>query len=409
MTEDDPKGDTKIDKLGNLLGGMLLCRIFKAPAFKSPWRSNPEKQYMLSIDAARTSGFRDSLYYFRRNPTVVKLTLSQAEKEHLISLGRLSNNLKSRSVTMIAVRSAFKVHGSKMIKGEYVSLTCDGRWVTDDYYEDAAREDCTAKGITPGDPVGDLPDPNLYPMGDINQPIRTHAQQFAQGAANANTQNAYGSTGVYRTGGPTTHFGGAGLGPFDDRYYLSLSANTSMVGASTSGLGTTGGAARRSTLLREGVGEENWIWKVALMVHESNDQYGALRRSRLRGAALSLDPPPQREDSFGEAQLAVVDGGLEETIQAAREIDHFGETEMVDADPQIVQHLARKRQRLDGENVGLGMYEPHTDMFLYRADTQPTKARMEQVIGEPSILGGRRVGGLAWGVLKVDAVMETPT
>ena len=72
---------------------------------------------MLSIDAARTSGFRDSLYYFRRNPSVVKLTLSQPEKEHLISLGRLSNNLKSRSVTMIAVRSAFKVHGSKMIKG----------------------------------------------------------------------------------------------------------------------------------------------------------------------------------------------------------------------------------------------------------------------------------------------------
>jgi len=143
------------------------------------------------------------------------------------------------------------------------------------------------------------------------------------------------------------------------------------------------------------------------MVRESNEQYAALRRSRLRGAALSLDSPPRKG---GELQPAVaVDGGLDETIQAAREIDHIMESEMADVDPQIVQQFAKKRQRLDGENISLGVYEPHTDIFLYRADTQPTKARMEQEIGEPSILGGRRVGGQAWGVVKVDAVMESPT
>lgn len=74
---------------------------------------------MLSIDAARTSGFRDSLYYFRRNLLLVKLTLSQAEKEHLIELGRLSSNLKSRSVTMLTARSAYKAHGAKMLKGVF--------------------------------------------------------------------------------------------------------------------------------------------------------------------------------------------------------------------------------------------------------------------------------------------------
>lgn len=131
MTEENDIGNTKIDINGNLLGGesyLHLChvderltrppgRAFKADTFCSPWRANTEKRYMLSIEAARTSGFRDSLYYFRRNPLVVKLTLSQAEKDHLISLGRLSNNLKSRSVTIVTARSAFKLHGSKMVKG----------------------------------------------------------------------------------------------------------------------------------------------------------------------------------------------------------------------------------------------------------------------------------------------------
>src|SRR5258708_33493881 len=206
-------------------------------------------------------------------------------------------------------------------------------------------------------------------MGDITQPIRTHAPQFAQGSTNGSNQNVYGSTGVYRTGGPTAHFGGAGLGPFDDRYYLSLSVNTgpSSFAPTTPGSAMigTGGAARRAALLRQGVGEENWMWKVALMVHESNDQYAAIRRSRLRGAALSLDPPPCKGGLSGELQPAVtVDGGLDETLRAAREMDHLVESEMADADPQIVQHLAKKRQRLDGENIALGVYEPHTDIFL---------------------------------------------
>lgn len=136
ITEEDEKGNEKVDKNGNLLGGEFitscgeltftntgsLCvgRVFKADTFCSPWRANQDKRYMLSIEAARTSGFRDSLYYFRRNPAVVKLTLSQAEKDHLISLGRLSVSLKSRSVTIVTARSAFKLHGAKMVKGVYL-------------------------------------------------------------------------------------------------------------------------------------------------------------------------------------------------------------------------------------------------------------------------------------------------
>jgi chromatin structure-remodeling complex protein RSC7 len=74
--------------------------------------------YMLAIDAARTSGFRDSLYYFRRNPKAYKLNASQTEKDYLIAEGKLGGHLKTRSVTLITARSAYKLHGAKMIKSE---------------------------------------------------------------------------------------------------------------------------------------------------------------------------------------------------------------------------------------------------------------------------------------------------
>lgn len=80
---------------------------------------HPERLYMLAIDAARTSGFRDSLYYFRRNLLAFKLNATQPEKEYLIKEGKLGSHLKTRSVTLITARSAFKLHGSKMILGKF--------------------------------------------------------------------------------------------------------------------------------------------------------------------------------------------------------------------------------------------------------------------------------------------------
>ena len=91
-------------------------REFKAQTFTLPNR-HPERKYMLAIDAARTSGFRDSLYYFRRNPLALKLNASQWEKDHLIEAGKLGSHLKTRSVTLVTARSAFKLHGAKMLIG----------------------------------------------------------------------------------------------------------------------------------------------------------------------------------------------------------------------------------------------------------------------------------------------------
>jgi chromatin structure-remodeling complex protein RSC7 len=80
--------------------------------------------FMLAIDAARTSGFRDSLYYFRRNPLAFKLNATQPEKEFLIEIGKLGSHLRTRSVTLITARSAFKLHGAKTLIGAaHISYT----------------------------------------------------------------------------------------------------------------------------------------------------------------------------------------------------------------------------------------------------------------------------------------------
>jgi Chromatin remodelling complex Rsc7/Swp82 subunit len=91
-------------------------REFKAQTFTLPTR-HPTRLYMLAIDAARTSGFRDSLYYFRKNPLAIKLNANQgkhlhgksldrknlmrfvtAEKEYLIAEGKLGSHLRTRYV-----------------------------------------------------------------------------------------------------------------------------------------------------------------------------------------------------------------------------------------------------------------------------------------------------------------------
>ncbi|KAG6806200.1 hypothetical protein H0H93_003363, partial [Arthromyces matolae] len=156
---------------------------------------------MLAIDAARTSGFRDSLYYFRRNPLAFKLNATQPEKDYLISQGKLGSHLRTRSVTLITTRSAFKLHGSKMV--------IDGRWVTDDYYEEKVTEEIAPLGLKPGDPVGELPDPNAPSHSN-----EVNSLAAASGGAAAKGDRVGG--GIYRAGGPTTIFGGSGWGPYSD-------------------------------------------------------------------------------------------------------------------------------------------------------------------------------------------------
>ncbi|KIO28279.1 hypothetical protein M407DRAFT_49791, partial [Tulasnella calospora MUT 4182] len=239
---EDTAGETKIDKLGNLLGG----RKFKGSTFTSAIRPNPHKRYILSIEAARATGYRDSLYYFRRNALLVKITLTQSEKEILIADKILSQNLRSRIVTMVTARSAFMAGGSKLVK--------DGRWVDDDYYEDKAREECISKGFKPGDLVGDVGDNSFT---DPNREAKLAAAAAA--AAQQLSTSTDRASAVYKTGGPTTFFGGAGLSPFAGEMPSS----------------------RKAALGRDDVTEVNWMSMMASAVTEANEQFAKMRRERI--------------------------------------------------------------------------------------------------------------------------------
>ncbi|KAG0139742.1 hypothetical protein CROQUDRAFT_101108 [Cronartium quercuum f. sp. fusiforme G11] len=165
----DPKGDLKVTLDGVLIGD----RQYKIPTFTSKARANPNKHFVLSIDAARAAGYRDSLYFFRRNPLIQKLPCTQDEKDALIAAGFLSGNLKSRAVTMCSARNAFKVMGARFLKG--------GKHVVDDYYEDAAF----ASGATIGEPA--IAD-GLDPQDRSNAPAADAPGQDTISVSNSNAQ-----------------------------------------------------------------------------------------------------------------------------------------------------------------------------------------------------------------------------
>ena len=385
VTEPDEKGDQKIDIDGILQGGELdvpfcqsgnlivtiIGRRFKCSTFVLPTR-HPTRHYMLAIDAARSSGFRDSLYYFRKNALALKLSASQPEKELLIQAGKLGAHLKTRSVTLVTARSAYKLHGAKMIIGKCsfhficicITIFCtDGCWVTDDYYEDRALQDITAKGIIPGSPVGELPDPTA--TASSNLPANALPAQASSGV----------SHGVYRAGGPTTLFGGAGLGPFSDGPHS---------------------AVRKSMLSRDGLSSQNWMAEAARRVSEMNGNFAKMRREAMVPCGGILDDGAKAKLKEQSANMAG---------------DSDGST--------------KKKRKAEHSQFPLGVYEPHTGMVcckyfedylrtcseilgcLDRSDTQPTRCRWEQVVAR-RVLGGTKVGNGAWALAWVDTCLDLP-
>ncbi|CAI2188036.1 2247_t:CDS:2 [Funneliformis geosporum] len=131
----DEKGELKITKDGDLLGG----RKFKVSVFQLPSRGNT--WYMLSMDPAKLLGFRDSYLFFLRNPTLKRIHATNQERDYLITHGFLPSNFRSRAITLVSARSTYKLFGSKIIVG--------GKRRRDDYYESSIRfndDDLSDKG-----------------------------------------------------------------------------------------------------------------------------------------------------------------------------------------------------------------------------------------------------------------------
>jgi chromatin structure-remodeling complex protein RSC7 len=166
---EDPDGEEKVDKLGNLKGG----REYRVRTFTIMGRG--QRLYMLSTEPARCTGFRDSYLFFTKHMQLFKIIVDEAEKRDLIDREIIPHSYKGRAIGVVTARSVFREFGARIIVG--------GKRIIDDYYIQAAR--------ARGDIEGEIADPNdrLPPPGEPynrNQYVAWH-----------------GASAVYHTGGPS--------------------------------------------------------------------------------------------------------------------------------------------------------------------------------------------------------------
>ncbi|KAL1958228.1 hypothetical protein VTO42DRAFT_4736 [Malbranchea cinnamomea] len=150
---EDPEGETKVDKLGNLLGG----REYRVRTFKILNRG--DREYMLSTEPARCIGFRDSYLFFQKHRMLYKIIINDEEKRDLIERDIIPHSYKGRAIGVVTARSVFREFGAKIVIG--------GRKVIDDYYAQAARDRGDVEGelAVPEDKLpgpGETYDKNRY-------------------------------------------------------------------------------------------------------------------------------------------------------------------------------------------------------------------------------------------------------
>ncbi|KAF2843101.1 hypothetical protein M501DRAFT_993946 [Patellaria atrata CBS 101060] len=165
---EDPEGEQKVDKLGNLLGG----REYRVRVFTILGRG--QRKYMLSTEPARCTGFRDSYLFFTKHLQLYKIIIDDVEKRDLIDREIIPHSYKGRAIGVVTARSVFREFGAKIIVG--------GKRVIDDYYTAKARESYVEGELA--DPHDRLPAPG-EPYNK-NQYVAWH-----------------GASAVYHTSGPT--------------------------------------------------------------------------------------------------------------------------------------------------------------------------------------------------------------
>ena len=146
LLADDPEGEEKVDKLGNLQGGRdYRCRVFTVLG-----RGN--RLYMLSTEPARCVGFRDSYLFFTKHRKLHKIIVDDDEKRDMIEREIIPHSYKGRSIGIVTARSVFREFGARIIVG--------GKRIIDDYNVAQARADGLVEGqladpddrIIPGEP-----------------------------------------------------------------------------------------------------------------------------------------------------------------------------------------------------------------------------------------------------------------
>lgn len=143
---EDPEGETKVDKLGNLQDG----RDYRCRTFTVLGRGN--RQYMLSTEPARCVGFRDSYLFFTKHRKLHKIIVDDDEKRDMIEREIIPHSYKGRSIGIVTARSVFREFGARIVVG--------GKRITDDYNVAAVKAEGGVEGqladpddkIIPGEP-----------------------------------------------------------------------------------------------------------------------------------------------------------------------------------------------------------------------------------------------------------------
>lgn len=347
VLETDEDGEKKIDIKGNLLGD----REYNFATFTSPYRSDKEKQYVLSIDAARGAGYRDSLLFFRRNPMLIKLSCTDKEKVMLIEQGRLSAQLRTRNVTMLAVRNLFKLFGARIVKG--------GISISDDYYEqeakEAAKRDLEAAQEAEKEASAPPAARAIERRRDLDRD--RDRQKRRPDAFTFSTSDMHGNA-IYTT------FGDTGQSPFER---------------------ARGWNARRVNLQRADLDEENWMIEMARSVRGMNHEILVSRNERLKAF-----PRPFETIEESSQSQTLDKGGEENGVQKGKSeslpIGFYEPLTNVPHYSALTQsrsaHLERIHERplIGKEDVGTGS----------------------------AILGSAKVGSQGWGLASFDHVVTLP-
>ncbi len=150
---EDLEGETKVDKMGNLLGD----REYRVRVFTISGKGN--RLYMLSTEPARCIGFRDSYLFFQKHRQLYKIILAEEAKRDLIERNIIPHSYKGRAIGVVTARSVFREFGARIVIG--------GRKIIDDYQVAAARANGDVEGefAVPEDTLpggGDTYDRNRY-------------------------------------------------------------------------------------------------------------------------------------------------------------------------------------------------------------------------------------------------------
>ncbi|CAO3665980.1 unnamed protein product [Rhizopus stolonifer] len=116
----DETGEEKVDEYGRLLGG----REYKVPVFSLPTRG--KTLFMFSKDPAVTLGYRDSFVFVKRNASLVKVQMDNAERGYLVDSNQLRPSFRTRELNAVTARSVYKQFGHRIVR--------NGLKGRDDYY-----------------------------------------------------------------------------------------------------------------------------------------------------------------------------------------------------------------------------------------------------------------------------------